>query len=97
MAVRKEDNRSCGDPWFGQKTLSYFPVKAFPKPSSSRLLERTMIGDWPKYSSIATNCSRRNGGKVPERIICCTSSAPSRKVSRLRWLRRIPQHPFRTR
>jgi hypothetical protein len=34
-------------PWFGQKTLSYFPVKALPKPSSRRLDERTMMGDWP--------------------------------------------------
>jgi hypothetical protein len=30
-----------------QKTLSYFPVKALPNPSSRRLEERTMMGDWP--------------------------------------------------
>ena len=37
----------CG-PWLAQNTLSYLPAKALPKLSSSRLLERTMIGDWPK-------------------------------------------------
>jgi len=56
-AERNASRRSCGDPWFGQKTLSYFPVKALPKLSSRSELDRTMIGDWPKYSSIATNCS----------------------------------------
>ena len=33
---------------FAQNTDSYFPANAFPKPSSKRLLERTMIGLWPK-------------------------------------------------
>ena len=31
----------------GQNSLRYFPAKAFPKLSSSRLLERTMIGACP--------------------------------------------------
>jgi hypothetical protein len=79
MADRNASSRSGGDPWFGQNTLSYFPVNALPKLSSRRLLDRTMMGDCPKYSSIARNCPRMNVGKVPDRIFRRASSAPLRK------------------
>ena len=47
-ARRNASSRSSGVPWFAQYSLWYFPAKAFPKLSSSRLLERAMIGAWPK-------------------------------------------------
>jgi hypothetical protein len=47
MAERKSSIRLLSGPWLAQKMLSYLPAKAWPKLSSSRLLERTMMGDWP--------------------------------------------------
>ena len=37
-------NLSLGFPWFMQNTLSYFPANAFPKLSSNRELDLTIIG-----------------------------------------------------
>lgn len=42
-----------------------FPAKAFPKPSSKKLEERTIKGFCPKYSSTSTNRSRILAGNTP--------------------------------
>ena len=43
-ASSKASNRSSIDPLLTQKTDSYFPANAFPKPSSKKLLDLTIIG-----------------------------------------------------
>ena len=44
VAPRRARSRLRSDPWLATKMLAYFPLKAVPKRSSSRLLERTMTG-----------------------------------------------------
>ena len=46
-----------------------------------------MMGHWPKYSNMATNCWRTEGRNSPSRICCRAASAPARNEGPLRWLR----------
>ena len=83
-------------PWLTRKTLSYLPANALPNPSSCRLLERTMIGYWPKCSSISWNASVTSGGNAPSSRFVRSCSPAVKYPSLVRCSINSRHHPLVT-